>query len=33
MEQSNLKPFLRNDLDILFVGLNPADFLIPVAIL
>ncbi len=24
MEKSNLKPFLRNNLDILFVGLNPA---------
>ena len=24
MEQSNLRPFLRNNLDILFVGLNPA---------
>ena len=24
MEKSNLKPFLRNNLDILFIGLNPA---------
>lgn len=24
MKKSNLKPFLRNNLDILFVGLNPA---------
>lgn len=24
MQQSSLKPFLRNNLDILFVGLNPA---------
>lgn len=24
MEKSNLKPFIREDLDILFVGLNPA---------
>ena len=24
MEQSNLKPFLKNNLDVLFVGLNPA---------
>lgn len=25
MELSNLKPFLRTNLDILFIGLNPAD--------